>query len=167
MGVVSSIYQHESCPRQAGNIKVFVLCTHGKYFLTSICFIVLSPSFVHSTSPLSHSTWWVTCEKNLLMFFTHFYAVFPFLGGSAPDLSLWKFCGSRPELGSIKDSPGASDESQLNPYSHQEKIKCTLSLCLLMWTFFHSWSCSNSWSWKDLSSQVGQSPREHTLFPRK
>lgn len=38
MGVVSYIYQHDSCPRQADNIKVFVLRADGKYFLTLIFF---------------------------------------------------------------------------------------------------------------------------------
>lgn len=34
MGVVLCIYQHESCPRQADNIKVLALRADGKYFLT-------------------------------------------------------------------------------------------------------------------------------------
>lgn len=70
MGVVSYIYHHDSCPRQADNIKVFVLRAGGKCFLTLwVCGfffpIAHSSSFVHSVPPLSHNAQWVMQEKHV------------------------------------------------------------------------------------------------------
>lgn len=77
MGVVSYIYHHDSCPRQADNITVFVLRAGGKYFLTLwVCVFFFSqlhfpPALctVYPHFPIMHSE---LCRRNMSIFFTHF-----------------------------------------------------------------------------------------------